>query len=182
MVGGVEGSQQQKILRTDVWLSENFVIPDNNLEPINYEFNKLIGDLANTDVDIDDEDRALMLFTSLPSLYDNFVETLIYEKKSLTLEDVLSSLNSRELKKRTDAKDDDDGLYVRGRSDIGVIKDVVVRDRSRKDSNIDTAVDQRRLEDKNLKRGHLTDCIEVQSGNVCEKKKRESLKANLRNY
>ncbi|GJW61666.1 retrovirus-related pol polyprotein from transposon TNT 1-94 [Tanacetum coccineum] len=36
---------------------------------------------------------------------------------SLTLEDVLSSLNSRELKKRTDAKDDGDGLYVRGRSD-----------------------------------------------------------------
>ncbi|GKD86191.1 ribonuclease H-like domain-containing protein, partial [Tanacetum coccineum] len=81
------------------------------------EFNKLIGDLANTDVDIDDEDRALMLLTSLPSLYDNFVETLLYEKKSLTLEDVLSSLNSRELKKRTDAKDDGDGLYVRGRSD-----------------------------------------------------------------
>ncbi|GKD39364.1 retrovirus-related pol polyprotein from transposon TNT 1-94, partial [Tanacetum coccineum] len=37
--------------------------------------------------------------------------------ESFTLEDVLSSLNSRELKKRTDAKDDGDGLYVRGRSD-----------------------------------------------------------------
>ncbi|GKB59461.1 retrovirus-related pol polyprotein from transposon TNT 1-94 [Tanacetum coccineum] len=58
------------------------------------EFNKL---LANIDVDIDDEDQALI--------------------ESLTLEDVLSSLNSRELKKRTDAKDDGDGLYVRGRSD-----------------------------------------------------------------
>nr|GEY15600.1 retrotransposon protein, putative, Ty1-copia subclass [Tanacetum cinerariifolium] len=53
------------------------------------KFNKLIGDLANTDVDIDDEDQALMLLT----------------------------LNSRELKKKTDAKDDGDGLYVRGRSD-----------------------------------------------------------------
>ncbi|GJU28111.1 retrovirus-related pol polyprotein from transposon TNT 1-94, partial [Tanacetum coccineum] len=81
------------------------------------EFNKLIGDLANIDVDIDDEDQALMLLTSLPSSYDNFVETLLYGKESLTLEDVLSSLNSRELKKRTDAKDDGDGLYVRGRSD-----------------------------------------------------------------
>ncbi|GJZ70746.1 retrovirus-related pol polyprotein from transposon TNT 1-94, partial [Tanacetum coccineum] len=38
--------------------------------------------------------------------YDNFVETLLYGRESLTLEDVLSSLNSRELKKRTDAKDD----------------------------------------------------------------------------
>ncbi|GJW35160.1 retrovirus-related pol polyprotein from transposon TNT 1-94 [Tanacetum coccineum] len=81
------------------------------------EFNKLIDDLANIDVDIDDEDQALMLLTSLPSLYDNFVETLLYGRESPTLEDVLSSLNLQELKKRTDAKDDGDGLYVRGRSD-----------------------------------------------------------------
>ncbi|GJX57272.1 retrotransposon protein, putative, ty1-copia subclass [Tanacetum coccineum] len=81
------------------------------------EFNKLIGNLANIDVDIDDEDQALMLLTSLQSSYDNFVETLLYGRESLTLEDVLSSLNSRELKKRTDAKDDGDRLYVRGRSD-----------------------------------------------------------------
>ncbi|GKB31109.1 hypothetical protein Tco_0870510, partial [Tanacetum coccineum] len=81
------------------------------------EFNKLIGDLANIGVDIDDEDQAFMLLTSLPSSYDNFMKTLLYERESLTLKDVLSSLNSRELKKRTDAKDDGDGLYVRGRSD-----------------------------------------------------------------
>nr|GFB55620.1 retrovirus-related Pol polyprotein from transposon TNT 1-94 [Tanacetum cinerariifolium] len=81
------------------------------------EFNKLIGNLANIDVDIDDEDRALMLLTSLPSSYDNFLETLLYGREYLTLEDVLSSLNLRELKKRTYAKDDGDGLYVRGRSD-----------------------------------------------------------------
>nr|GEV83527.1 retrovirus-related Pol polyprotein from transposon TNT 1-94 [Tanacetum cinerariifolium] len=81
------------------------------------EFNKLIGDLANIDFDIDDEDQALMLLTSLPSSYDNFMETLLYGRESLTLEDVLSSLNSCELKKKTDAKDDGDGLYVRGRSD-----------------------------------------------------------------
>ncbi|GJY83147.1 retrovirus-related pol polyprotein from transposon TNT 1-94 [Tanacetum coccineum] len=81
------------------------------------EFNKLVGDLANIDVKIDDEDQALMLLTSLPSSYDNFVETLFYGRETLTLEDVLSSLNSRELKKRIDAKDDSDGLYVRGRTD-----------------------------------------------------------------
>nr|GFC63313.1 retrovirus-related Pol polyprotein from transposon TNT 1-94 [Tanacetum cinerariifolium] len=41
----------------------------------------------------------------------------VWLKESLTLEDFLSSLNSRELKKRTNAKDDDNGLYLRGRSD-----------------------------------------------------------------
>ncbi|GJU83564.1 retrovirus-related pol polyprotein from transposon TNT 1-94 [Tanacetum coccineum] len=56
-----------------------------------------------------------MLLMSLPPSYENFME--LYGRESLTLEDVLSSLNSWELKKRTDAKDDGDGLYVRGRSD-----------------------------------------------------------------
>ncbi|GJU47298.1 retrovirus-related pol polyprotein from transposon TNT 1-94 [Tanacetum coccineum] len=51
------------------------------------EFNKLIHELVNIDVDIDDEDHALMLLTSLPSSYDNFVETLLYGRELLTLED-----------------------------------------------------------------------------------------------
>ncbi|GJZ21615.1 hypothetical protein Tco_0558654 [Tanacetum coccineum] len=33
------------------------------------EFNKLILDLANIDIEIEDEDQALMLLTSLPSSY-----------------------------------------------------------------------------------------------------------------
>nr|GEU83997.1 retrovirus-related Pol polyprotein from transposon TNT 1-94 [Tanacetum cinerariifolium] len=81
------------------------------------EFNKLIDDLANIDVDIDDEDQSLMLLMSLPPSFDNFVETLLYGRESLTLEDVLSSLYSRELKKKAYAKDDGEGLYIRGRSD-----------------------------------------------------------------
>nr|GEY55423.1 retrovirus-related Pol polyprotein from transposon TNT 1-94 [Tanacetum cinerariifolium] len=76
-----------------------------------------IGDLANIEVDIDDEDQVLMLLTSFPSSYDNIVETLLYVRESLTLEDVMSSLNLRELKKRTYAKDDGYGLFVKRRSD-----------------------------------------------------------------
>ncbi|GKB25187.1 zinc finger, CCHC-type containing protein [Tanacetum coccineum] len=83
------------------------------------EFNKLILDLANIDIEIEDEDQALMLLTSLPSSYENFVETLLYGRESLTMEDVLATLNSRELKKRTKGTkvETGDGLYVRGRSD-----------------------------------------------------------------
>nr|GEZ06947.1 hypothetical protein [Tanacetum cinerariifolium] len=57
-----------------------------------------------------------MLLTLLPSSYGNFVETLLYGRESLTMKDVLATLNSRELKKRTEGtkKETGDGLYVRG--------------------------------------------------------------------
>ncbi|GKF02842.1 retrovirus-related pol polyprotein from transposon TNT 1-94, partial [Tanacetum coccineum] len=82
------------------------------------EFNKLILDLANINIEIEDEDQTLMLLTSLPPFYENFVETLLYGRESLTIEDVLATLNSRELKKRTEGTKEEtgDGLYVRGRS------------------------------------------------------------------
>ncbi|GKD74753.1 hypothetical protein Tco_1333035 [Tanacetum coccineum] len=85
------------------------------------KFNKLILDLANIDTKIEgeDHDQALMLLTSLPLSYENFVEKLLYGRESLTMEDVLATLNSMELKKRTEVIKEEigDGLYVRGRSD-----------------------------------------------------------------
>ncbi|GJS89199.1 zinc finger, CCHC-type containing protein [Tanacetum coccineum] len=83
------------------------------------EFNNLILDLANIDIEIEDEDHALMLLTSLPLSYENFVETLLHGKESLTMEDVLVTLNSRDLNKRTEGTKEEtsDGLYVRGMSD-----------------------------------------------------------------
>ncbi|GJX61247.1 retrovirus-related pol polyprotein from transposon TNT 1-94 [Tanacetum coccineum] len=83
------------------------------------EFNKLILDFANIDIEIEDEDQVLMLLMSLPSSYENFVEMLLYGRESLTMEDVLATLNSRELKKRTEGPKEEtsDGLYVKGRSD-----------------------------------------------------------------
>ncbi|GKB23390.1 zinc finger, CCHC-type containing protein [Tanacetum coccineum] len=83
------------------------------------EFNKLILDLANIDIEIEDEDQALMLVRSLPSSYENFMETLLYGRESVTMEDVLATLNSRELKKRTEGTKEETGdeLYVRGRLD-----------------------------------------------------------------
>ncbi|GKB20151.1 hypothetical protein Tco_0854074, partial [Tanacetum coccineum] len=55
------------------------------------EFNKLILDLENIDIEIEDEDQALMLITSLPLSSKKFVKTLFYGNESLTIEDVLAT-------------------------------------------------------------------------------------------
>ncbi|GKA52549.1 hypothetical protein Tco_0745864 [Tanacetum coccineum] len=57
----------------------------------------IAGDLAAIDTAISNEDQALLLLTSLPLSYVNFVETLVYGRDTLKLEDVLVTLNSREL-------------------------------------------------------------------------------------
>nr|GFD24189.1 retrovirus-related Pol polyprotein from transposon TNT 1-94 [Tanacetum cinerariifolium] len=78
------------------------------------EFQKLVGDLAAIDTAISDVDQALLLLTSLLSSYANFVEILLYGQE---LEDVLMTLNSKELQEMTKAKGNGgEGLYVRGRS------------------------------------------------------------------
>nr|GFA65090.1 retrovirus-related Pol polyprotein from transposon TNT 1-94 [Tanacetum cinerariifolium] len=77
------------------------------------EFNKIVLDLAN----IEDEDLALLLLTSLPASYEHFMDTLLYGREALTLEDVMATLNSKEIKERSKANGDNgEGLYVRGRT------------------------------------------------------------------
>nr|GFC89427.1 zinc finger, CCHC-type [Tanacetum cinerariifolium] len=61
---------------------------------------------------------ALLLLTSLPASYEHFMDTLLYGREALTLEDMMATLNSKEIKERSKAKGDDgQGLYVRGRTD-----------------------------------------------------------------
>nr|GFC99073.1 zinc finger, CCHC-type [Tanacetum cinerariifolium] len=74
--------------------------------------------LANIEVKFEDEDLALLLLTSLPVSYEHFVDTLLYELEALTLEDVMATLNSKEIKEMSKVKgDDDEGLYMRRRTD-----------------------------------------------------------------
>ncbi|GKB16202.1 retrovirus-related pol polyprotein from transposon TNT 1-94, partial [Tanacetum coccineum] len=82
------------------------------------EFKKIVLDLANIEVKFEDEDLALLLLTSLPASYEHFVDTLLYGWEALTLEDMVATLNSKEIKERSKAKGDDgEGLYVKGRTD-----------------------------------------------------------------
>ncbi|GJT12752.1 hypothetical protein Tco_0859794 [Tanacetum coccineum] len=66
--------------------------------------NKIVLDLANIEVKFEDENLALLLLTSLPASYEHFVDTLLYGREALTLEDVMATLNSKEIKKRSKAK------------------------------------------------------------------------------
>ena len=81
------------------------------------EFNKVVLDLSNLDVKIDDEDQAVLLLCTLPSSYENFVDTIMFGKKTISMEDVKAALNSKELKKGIDRRSSSsgEGFYARGR-------------------------------------------------------------------
>ncbi|KAG6394709.1 hypothetical protein SASPL_145299 [Salvia splendens] len=58
--------------------------------------NKILLDLRNVEVKVEDEDAALILLVSLPESYENFVESFMTWKETLSLEDVRSALHIRE--------------------------------------------------------------------------------------
>jgi hypothetical protein len=57
-------------------------------------------DLKNIDIKIDDEDQALILLCSLPEFFDNFINSMLYGRDTISLIDVKSALNSMELRSR----------------------------------------------------------------------------------
>lgn len=84
------------------------------------EFTKIIDDLENIDVKLEEEDKALILLNSLPRLYEIFRDTLLYgREKTISLEEVQSAIKAKELQRGTHPIGSVQGesLNVRGRSD-----------------------------------------------------------------
>ena len=80
-------------------------------------FNKLYLDHENIDVKYDDEGKALVLLHSLPRSYETFVDILKHGRDTLTLEDVIGALNSKDLRSKVERKSSlGDVLTVRYRS------------------------------------------------------------------
>lgn len=82
------------------------------------DFNKVILDLENIGIKVEDEDQAIIVLNSLPTEnYEKFMDTLMYDKDSLTLEDVQSALMSKEIKRKSELKEKSigDGLMIRGK-------------------------------------------------------------------
>ena len=77
-------------------------------------FNKIILDLEGINVKIEDEGKHIILLSLLPPSYEHFVDTLLYGKYSLTMQDVKEALSSKESSKKLEIRDGE-GLTVRGR-------------------------------------------------------------------
>ena len=66
------------------------------------DFLKIILDLENIEVKVEDEDQALLLLQSLPESYSNLKDTMLYGRESITLEEVHNALLSKEMSKIAD--------------------------------------------------------------------------------
>jgi hypothetical protein len=62
------------------------------------QLNAILMELRNVEVNIEDEDAALILLCSLPLSYENFVQSFIVGRDCITLEEVCFSLHSRKLR------------------------------------------------------------------------------------
>lgn len=82
------------------------------------DYNKFILDLNVVGLKIDEKDQAIILLSLLPKVHEHFVDTMMYEKKTFTMNEVESALNSKELQKKESSSDQTgDCLVVRGRTE-----------------------------------------------------------------
>ena len=65
------------------------------------KFNRILLDLRGVGVDIDDEDQVMFLLHSLPESYESFVDTIMYGRDGISVNDVKDALLSKELKRST---------------------------------------------------------------------------------
>ena len=79
------------------------------------EFNKIVSDLLALELNLEEEDKALILImlSSLPPSYDHLVTTILYGNETLELEDVRVMLINNDLMKKTDSTDEALGLVVK---------------------------------------------------------------------
>lgn len=62
------------------------------------KFDRIISDLKDIDVKINEEDQTLMLLLSLPESYENLVQTLILVGDTLTMDEKRTSLLANDLR------------------------------------------------------------------------------------
>lgn len=70
------------------------------------EFNKSINDLENIDVQLEDEDKAIILLNALPKCFEHLKDAMLFGRENtITIEEVQTALRAKELqKKKNDEK------------------------------------------------------------------------------
>lgn len=84
------------------------------------EFVKILDDLENIEVKLDEEDKALILLSALPRSFENFRDAMLYgREQTISLEEVQSAIHSKELQRQLQANTQPRGesLNVRGRTE-----------------------------------------------------------------
>ncbi|KAH9704628.1 CCHC-type domain-containing protein [Citrus sinensis] len=74
------------------------------------EFNKVYDTLEIIDVALYDEDKALLLISSLPKSYGHFIDALMYGRQTLSLDEVKSALNTKKLQSKQDHLGNESGM------------------------------------------------------------------------
>lgn len=64
------------------------------------DYNRIMLDLNDAGVKQDEEDQDIILLSSLPRVYEHFVDTTLYGRQTLTVTEINSTLNSEELQRK----------------------------------------------------------------------------------
>ena len=85
------------------------------------DFNKILANLLNLNVEVEDEDKALLLLNALPDEYEHLITTLLYGKEEIKFEYVSNTLVNNEYRKKDKKAHYQDtsggALVVQGRSE-----------------------------------------------------------------
>ena len=71
------------------------------------EFNKLLNELSNVGFKLDDEDKAIILLTSVKSTHNQLFNTLLYGRDTITVKQVKKALFSSEKMDNKEGKSKD---------------------------------------------------------------------------
>ncbi|TXG72862.1 hypothetical protein EZV62_001441 [Acer yangbiense] len=116
----LESLYMTKSLTNKIYLKERLfgfkMDPSKSLGQNLDEFKKMTIELANTGEKekLNDENEAIILLNSLPESFNDANAAIKYGRSSLSLEECVSALKSKELELKIERKDNGENLFVSG--------------------------------------------------------------------